>query len=86
MSIGDARQLLQPYVAARDGLVVVGLDHQRVHQADDGRVVREDPDDVGTALDLLVEALEAIGRADRFAATRIESVSLLQGRLTGVGG
>jgi hypothetical protein len=64
LSIGDADQRLQPHVAARDGPFVVGLDYQRIDEADDGRVVREDPDDIGSALDLVVDAFERVGRAD----------------------
>ena len=44
--------------------LVVGLDHHRGDQALDGGVVGEDPDHVGAALDLSMEALERVGRPD----------------------
>ncbi len=42
----------------------MGLDDHRGDQALDGLVVREDPDHVGAALDLPVDALERVGRPD----------------------
>src|SRR4249919_3855028 len=43
----------------RDHLVV-DLDEQGADEADHGRLVREDPDDVGAALELAVESLDRI--------------------------
>ena len=40
------------------------LEHQGADEADDSFVIREDADDVGTALDLLVHALERVRAGD----------------------
>jgi len=44
--------------------VLVLLQQHRTHQAGDGSVVGEDPDDAGAAFDLLVHALEQVGAPD----------------------
>ena len=43
---------------------VVLLEHDRSDEPDDGIVVGEDFDDIGPALDLLVEAFEPVGGLD----------------------
>jgi len=40
----------------------VHVEQDRSDEADDGGVVREDPDDAGAALDLLVDPLDGVGR------------------------
>jgi len=40
------------------------LEHQGTNEADDGRIVREDADDVGAALDLFVDPLERMWARD----------------------
>src|SRR5215211_4840104 len=40
------------------------LSQDRANQADDRRVVREDPDHIGAALDLLIESFERVVRPD----------------------
>lgn len=47
-----------------DGPFVVGLEDDGGDEPGDGGVVGEDPDDVGAALDLAVDALERVGRPD----------------------
>jgi hypothetical protein len=49
-------------VAVRFQPVLVHLDRQRPHQAQAARRVREDPDDMSASLDLLVQALQQVGR------------------------
>ncbi len=44
--------------------LVVGLEQHRPGQAGDGRLVGEDADHVGAALDLAVEALQRVGGPD----------------------
>ena len=44
--------------------MLVLLQQHCSHQAGDGSVVGEDPDDAGAALDLLVHALEQVGAPD----------------------
>src|SRR4051794_15485186 len=50
-------------VAAADQPVVVLFDAEHPGQADEAVVVGEDPDNVGAAADLVVEALKWVGRA-----------------------
>ena len=40
------------------------LEHHGADQADDGGIVGEDADHIGTALDLRVQALERVGAVD----------------------
>ena len=47
-----------------DGPFVVLLQQQRADQADDGRFVWKDTDDVAAPLDLAVEPLQGVGRVD----------------------
>ena len=49
-------------VAPRHGSFVVGLEHQRPDEPDDGLVVREDSDDICASIDLAVHPCEG-GRA-----------------------
>ena len=51
-------------VAALFGPLVVLLGQDRADEADHGLTVREDPDDVGSAADLAVEALLRVVRPD----------------------
>ena len=51
-------------MAPGDGPLVAGLEHERADEADDGVVVGKDPDDVGAALDLAVDALKGVCRRD----------------------
>jgi hypothetical protein len=55
-------RLLREVSAGQQPLVVL-LDQQRADQPDHGAVVREDPDDVRAPGDLLVDALDVVGRA-----------------------
>src|SRR4051812_8709594 len=45
-------------------MTVIGLDREHRHDADQRRVVGEDPDDVGAPRDLTVEALKRVRRSD----------------------
>jgi hypothetical protein len=45
-------------------MTVVGLDREHRDQPDQRLVVGEDPDDVGAASDLAVEALQRVRRSD----------------------
>ncbi len=62
--MGDLGQGFQGHVSAADGPLVVALGEDRADQADDGVLVGKDADDIGPALDLLVEPLQGIGRVD----------------------
>ena len=42
--------------------VLVGLDRERPHQPEATLAIGEDPHDMSTAFDLLVEALQHVGR------------------------
>jgi hypothetical protein len=64
VSIGEPGEAFQAEVAATDRPLVRLLEHQGADEADDGLIVREDADDVGAALDLLVDALERVRRRD----------------------
>jgi hypothetical protein len=55
-------------------MTVVLLDAEHPDQADQRAVVGEDADDVGAAADLLVEALERVGRAQLRPVRRRERV------------
>ena len=59
----DQGHRLDGEVAALDEPLVVLFGQQRAGEADHGGVVGEDPDDVGAAADLLVDALERVGGA-----------------------
>ncbi|EJU11880.1 hypothetical protein LH128_16678 [Sphingomonas sp. LH128] len=43
---------------------VILLEHESADEADDGCVVGKDADDIGSSLDLFVDALERVGRRD----------------------
>ena len=60
----DEREGLLGEVAAADEPFVVLLDQQRAGEPDRAGVVGEDPDDVGAAADLAVDALQRVGRAE----------------------
>jgi hypothetical protein len=53
----------------------VHVEQDRFDEADDGGVVRDDPDDAGAALDLLVDPLDGVGRSDRAPARGNAGVS-----------
>ncbi len=54
----------QRHVAARYRPLIILLKHQRADETDHSRVVREDADDVGPALDLLVYPFQRVGGRD----------------------
>jgi hypothetical protein len=58
VSMPEGGEGLQAHVAAADRPSVVLLEQQRVDQADDGRLVRGDPDHIGASLDLADQTLE----------------------------
>ena len=60
----DERDRLGREVAAADEPLVILFDAEHPGEADQCGVVGEDPDDVGAAADLLVEALERVGRSE----------------------
>jgi hypothetical protein len=57
--------------------LIVVLEQYRADQPDDRGFVGEDPDDVGTALDFLIEAFQRVG-AVQFAAVRLGEVEIGQ--------
>ena len=63
LSVEDQGHRFGGEVAAGDEPFVVLFDQQRAGEADHGGVVGEDPDDVGAAADLAVDALERVGGA-----------------------
>ena len=56
--LGDSLDL---HVAVLGLPLVVLLHEDGADEADDGVLVGEDPDDIGSTLDLLVEALQRVG-------------------------
>jgi hypothetical protein len=60
------------------------LDQDRAGEADGRRVVGEDPDDVGAASDLAVDALQRVGRAQLWTSARRERVEGQQVLLGGL--
>ena len=54
----------QCHVAARYGPLVVLLEHQCADEADYRGVIRKDADDIGPALDLLVDPFQRVGGRD----------------------
>jgi hypothetical protein len=60
----DAGECFQAHVAARDGPLVVDLEHLGADEPDDGLVVRKDADDIGAALHLPVQAFQGVGAGD----------------------
>jgi hypothetical protein len=68
LSVGVSWRLLEEWfhrlaahVAAADEPFVIRFDCQHRDQANQARVVGEDSDDVGTAADFAVEALQRVG-------------------------
>jgi len=60
--LGEA---LEAHVGTVGGLpFVVGFGEDGTDEADHGFIVREDPDDIGTPLDLLVHSLQWVRRGD----------------------
>ena len=63
--IADGGDAFQGHVAAAlDGPFVVLLEEQSADQAEDGVVVGEDADHLGSALDLAVQPLQRVGGVD----------------------
>jgi hypothetical protein len=62
--IAEPAHGFQSHVGPRYGSLVVLLAQDCTNEADDGVVVGEDARDIGSALDLAIEPLERIGRAD----------------------
>ena len=62
--VADLGQGFQRHVTTLQGPLVVLLEQQGADQAIDSRFIGEDADDVGTAFDLTVEALQRIGAGD----------------------
>ena len=73
--LGQDGERLGAEVAACDLPLVVLLGEDGADQADDGVAVREDPDHVGAALDLLVEPLERVVGPDLTPVRRRERES-----------
>ena len=64
MSGEDQGHRLDRQVAALDQPLVILFGEQRAGEADHGGVVGKDPDDIGAAADLLVDAFQRVGAAE----------------------
>ena len=64
-SIAQRRDGFQCHVSgALGGPLIILFQEQRADESHDSIVVGEDADDIGTALDLAIEALERVGGVD----------------------
>ena len=70
--VAHRSERFQCHVAALHGPFVVLFQQQSADQANDGRLVGEDADDVTAPLDLAVEAFERVGAVDLAAMWRRE--------------
>ena len=62
--VGDVGKRFKRHIAPCDRPFVVGLQHQRTDEADDGLIIGEDADHVCAPLHLAIHLFEWIGRGD----------------------